>query len=179
MGTAAAVGLAVLPGSGGQQAAGRVSNTKAAGLPCKAERFVKNGRFVGTQKTWPNEGAWRVSGWGPDSTLEIRKIVQISNSVSATFGFTHRDISAAVGFDVTKTEATELAHTASLKKKAHYTLRAGAVYKLYKFDIYEDDGHIDEALGRCVPNGRPLRMTTGTAKKFWTLDYRLTKGRKA
>jgi hypothetical protein len=190
VGAAAAVGLVVLPAAGGQQAtAGHVSDTKsaskgkaarAAGLPCKAERYLKNSRFVGTEKHWPDNGAWRVSGWGPNNTLEIRKIVSVSNSVSGTFGFNHKTISAAVGFDVTRTESTELAHTANLTKKARYTLRAGVVYKVYKFDIYERDGHTDEALGRCVPNpGQGLHKATGTAKKWWSLDYRVTKGRKA
>ncbi|SNS16215.1 hypothetical protein [Actinomadura mexicana] len=165
--------------------AGKSSETKKAkeNRPCSLGRYSKYRKFVRTEKAWPNSPGWRVSGWGPHSTLNLSKAVQISNSVSGTFGVSPKAISATVGFNVTKSYTTAISYTAELKKKAHYTLRAGTAHKVYVFNVYEKRGtyhFFSPTAARCAWDGKPGHYVgTGTAKKFWTVDYRLTKGRKA
>ncbi|TYK43248.1 hypothetical protein [Actinomadura decatromicini] len=192
-GAAAVAGGTVVLAQGGDQptprnasvvAAGTSTQKKArAGQPCSLGKFSKYKKFVRTEKAWPNQPGWRASGWGPHSTLQLSKQVQVANTVSGTFGVSVEGISATVGFNVTKTFSTTIAYTAELKKKAHYTLRAGTVHKVYVFNVYEKRGttrFFTPTAVRCVWDQKPPHYVgTGTAKKFWTLDYRLTKGRKA
>lgn len=154
-----------------------------AGQPCSLGKFSKYKKFVRTEKAWPDQPGWRASGWGPHSTLQLSKQVQVANTVSGTFGVSYSAISATVGFNVTRTYSTTIAYTTELKKKAHYSLRAGTVHKVYVFNVYEKRGHIQfyrPTAVYCVWDRKPAHYVgTGTAKRFWTLDYRLTKGRKA
>lgn len=70
----------------------------------------------------------------------LSKSAEVSNKVSATLGATVKAISVTVGFDVTKSTRTTISYSAELKKRAHYTLRAGAVYKVYAFNVHEKRG---------------------------------------
>lgn len=165
--------------------AGKSSETKEAkeNKPCSLGRYSKYRKFVRTEKAWPNKPGWRVSGWGPDATLNLSKAVQVSNSVSGTFGLSNKAVSATVGFNVTFSETTTFSATRNMTKKAHYTLRAGTVHKVYIFNVYEKRGKyhfFSPTAARCAWDGKPDHYVgTGTAKEFWTFDYRVTKGRKA
>jgi hypothetical protein len=167
-----------------EELAGNVSAAapaKAAGNPCVGQRFSKYRKYIGTTKVWPNTSYYRASGWGPHSTLRLDKQVSVANKVSATFGASAGGISATVGFDVTKTRTTTFSYAAELKKKAHYTLRAGLVYKVYAFNVYERRGEYRpgvRGIAYCSLN-KNVWVGTGKASNFWTFDFRLTKGRKA
>ncbi|MFC4053979.1 hypothetical protein ACFOY4_30160 [Actinomadura syzygii] len=190
-GAAAVAGGTVVLAQGGDQPAARnvaavagTENTKVRkNSPCAAGRYSKYKKLVRTEKAWPNKPGWRVSGWGPHTQLQLSKGIEVSNSVNGTFGVSNETVSATVGFDVTKTTSTTISYTAELKKKAHYTLRAGTVHKVYVFNVYEKHGKLvghKPGTAYCQWDGKPgTYVGTGTAKQFWTLDYRLTKGRKA
>ncbi|GAA0367448.1 hypothetical protein NE235_03335 [Actinoallomurus spadix] len=179
--TIAAAGLVTafaLPADAATSARSAPHAVKAASGGCSLGHFAKYRKYLKTEKRWPNDAKHRVSGWGPHATLRLDKQVSVANKVSGTFGASYGSVSATVGFDVTKTWTTTISYSAELKKKAHYTLRAGEVYKVYAFNVYDRRGELHSTgPGNfyCAPTGKSTWVGTGKAKKFWTFDFKLTK----
>ncbi|MFF3691617.1 hypothetical protein [Streptomyces sp. NPDC002187] len=126
--------------------------------------------------------AWRPKrncGWAPGQ-LRIDYKVETSNKVGGTFGLSEGAVSAAVGFDVTETVGRTFGYTATLPKHAHYKLRAGEVYKEYRFDVYERRGELAAMGGLNIychaEENSWVKAGTSTAAQFC---HRLTKGRMA
>ncbi|GAA2630132.1 hypothetical protein SMC26_42605 [Actinomadura fulvescens] len=168
----------------GEVKAGNVSaaTAKKAERPCSLARYSKYRKFVGTKKTWPNDPVHRIAGYS-GQRLDISKKVGVKNSVTATFGVTIKAISNTVGFSVEKSwEDTMTASSGKLpygpkKKKLHYQLQMGRVYKAYKFNVYERRGKVrffTPTAVRCVWDQKPDHWVgTGTAYKFWIFDSRV------
>lgn len=136
-------------------------------------------RYKGTRTEWPSAAEWRVSGWGPHQTLRLDRKVSVANKAGATFGLSVEILSASVGFDVTRTQEVGISASAELTQKAHYQLQAGAVYKVYSYEIYYTPGEwlVSGMWGSCIPkdNAKPYRAGSGTASKFWTFDHKTVK----
>ncbi|WP_157430351.1 hypothetical protein [Actinomadura macra] len=167
-----------------QEATGRAATVSAgeslskAGAPCivSGARTAKYRHFERTEYVWKNVYPWRTSAWGPKS-VEIKKGVKVSNVVTGTLGAPIKSINAAVGFQVTKENSTDVSHRWRLKKRRHYTLRMGQGFKVYKFNVYDALGNL-QAGGQggayCVFNGKYKYVGSGYAKKFWTFDDKCT-----
>ncbi|MFD5084995.1 hypothetical protein ACFWOG_20440 [Kitasatospora sp. NPDC058406] len=168
-------------GDGGRNtddAVRQAADKKANRLPCIAKREVRNVRFKGTRTEWPNTAEWRVSGWGPHKTLRLDRKVSVANKTGSTFGLSNSVLSASVGFDVTLTQEVGISASAELTKKAHYQLQAGAVFKMYSYDVYYTPGEwlTSGMWGSCIPTGKkPYRAGSGTVGKFWIFDHRTVK----
>ncbi|WP_406401552.1 hypothetical protein OH805_20975 [Streptomyces sp. NBC_00879] len=147
---------------------------------CVADREVRNVTFVKTVKVWPNKDGYLISSWGPGQ-LRMDYKMEVASKVSATFGMTKGKISAGVGFDVTETISKMKGVSLTMEKHAHYTGRAGEVYKQYRFDAYEKRGKyhwFSPTAAICAVGPNPwVKVGTGTATQFWQMDHRLTKGR--
>ncbi|GAA2815724.1 hypothetical protein [Kitasatospora aburaviensis] len=157
----------------------QAADKKTNRLPCTAKREVRNVRYKGTHTEWPNAAEWRVSGWGPHQTLRLDRKVSVANKVGSTFGLSAEVLSSSVGFDVTRTQEVGISLGADLTEKAHYQLQAGAVYKVYSYDVYYTPGEwlVSGMWGSCIPkdNAKPYLAGSGTASKFWTFDHRTVK----
>ncbi|MFI6985449.1 hypothetical protein ACIBSV_43770 [Embleya sp. NPDC050154] len=151
----------------------------ADGKPCAGKREAKNPKFIGTHTVWPDEPNWSASSWAPIA-VKLDKSVSLANKVGGTLGVSHEGISATVGFDVTKTWTDTISATLPLKgKKGHYVLRGGAAYKDYRFDVYEQRGHLRLFGGingtlTCQVETR-VKVGTSTASRFWRYDFKHNK----
>ncbi|MFF3400716.1 hypothetical protein ACFYW6_19570 [Streptomyces sp. NPDC002659] len=152
---------------------------KTQGQSCSTGALkVRNKKFVKTVYEWPDNPGAQKSIPGPGKRIFEYKI-EISNKVSATFGMTYKQITAGLGFEVTNTRTVTDRVEIELPEKAQYRVRAGMIYKQYKFDVYEERGflnwHGDYLV--CQSNLHPtwVRKGTGTAQNPWMEAYRRTK----
>ncbi|MEU5821744.1 hypothetical protein [Streptomyces sp. NPDC047803] len=76
-----------------------------------------------------------VQGRGP-MTLTLTSMETVSNTKSSKFDVTAGAVSAAVGFDVTKSRTKSMSGSWVVPKKKFGTLKAYPVYKAYSFEAY-------------------------------------------
>jgi hypothetical protein len=129
--TAVALGLVVAP---------------AAAEDCTTTLKPVNGRLSHSYEHWNRGSAWKVRGYGPGN-LGLDRSVETSNTFSATAGITARDVTAAVGFDVTESETFTAKFEADLPDRGPWILEAGTVDEVFVFDIASFNGCTGTRIG--------------------------------
>lgn len=94
---------------------------------------IKKVKYLGLQ-TGKNYIAI-VRGRGP-MTLTLTNLETVSNTKSSSFDVTAGPVSAAVGFDVTKSRTKSMSGSWTVPKNKFGTLKAYPVYKAYSFEAY-------------------------------------------
>jgi len=98
---------------------------------------IKKVKYLGLQ-TGKNYIAI-VQGRGP-MTLTLTNIETVSNTKSDSLDVAAGPVSAAVGFDVTKSRTKSMSGSWTVPKKKFGTLKAYPVYKAYSFKAYSKLG---------------------------------------
>lgn len=135
-----AVPVGVLGVAGEASAAKKSCLTHANGNTqnwCK----VKHGKYLGVVRG--KKAIALVQGRGP-MTLTLTAIETVSNTRSSTVTVTAESISAAVGFDVTKSRTKSMSGSWNVPRGKFGTLKAYALYKKYSFKVYsKHNGHYE------------------------------------
>ncbi|MFE0453055.1 hypothetical protein ACFW2D_17575 [Streptomyces sp. NPDC058914] len=160
-------------------AAAAQKQSKKQNRDCLTGRLeIRNKKFVKTVYEWPDDPAHVTSIPGPGKKIFEYKI-EVSNKVSATFGMTDKAISTGLGFEINKTRSFADRVEIDLKDKARYLVRAGMVYKQYRYDVYEQRGKYhwwSPTAAACIPGKNSwVKKGTGTAMRAWTDTYKYTK----
>ncbi|MCX4410772.1 hypothetical protein OG840_57175 [Streptomyces sp. NBC_01764] len=129
--------LAVLAGTMGMT--GEAS--AASKTPCRSARLQFNPAFCGIKSVKYHGLAQGknsiaiVQGRGP-MTLTLTAIETVSNTKSATITVSAEPVSAAVGFDVTKSRTKSMAGSWNVPRGKFGTLKAYPLYEDYSFSVY-------------------------------------------
>lgn len=149
---AAAVALAVLGGTVGMTTeAGAASRT-----PCATMRLNYNPAVCGINHVkyhglvQGKSSIAVVQGRGP-MALTLTATETVSNTKSASITVAAEPVSAAVGFDVTKSRTKSMAGSWNVPRGKFGTLNAYPLYKKYSFSVYS------KITGRSVGTGTALK----------------------
>ena len=113
-------------------------------------------------------GPWKNGTTGSGaSTLTFSKSVGTSNTYTGTLTATIKDVSAAVGFNITKTNTTVASYSVKVPAGKKYTIQYRPVYKKYKAS--------QEKYSVVAGNSTLLSKKYIYPLKFDHLEYRYTK----
>ncbi|MCY7772041.1 hypothetical protein MOC99_21885 [Bacillus haynesii] len=111
------------------------------GLP-REKWTIKNKKYIGQTINY-NKRLWTVSG-NPGITLRLDHSFQVQAGVTATFGMSKSDISAQIGFNVSKSYTTTSSGTYKVpskykgKKVKRAELSAYPIFNNWSYKVYYD-----------------------------------------
>ncbi|MFF3414167.1 hypothetical protein ACFYW9_05635 [Streptomyces sp. NPDC002698] len=108
---------------------------------------IKNVKYVGVKQG--KNAIALVKGRGP-ITLTLTNSETVSNTRSASITVTAGSVSAAVGFDVTKSRTKSMAASWAVPRGKTGTLKAYPLYKTYTFKAYSklDGSYVGKGTAR-------------------------------
>ncbi|MFF9870302.1 hypothetical protein ACF1G0_33815 [Streptomyces sp. NPDC013953] len=139
---------------------------------------IRNKQFIKTVYDWPDTPGAQASIPGPGKKIFEYKL-EVSNKVSATLGASYSQISAGLGFEVNKTQTITDRTEIELPKPVQYRVRAGMIYKQYRFDVYRERGfwnwHGDYLVCSSHRDRDWVNQGSSTALNPWMEAFRKTK----
>lgn len=103
---------------------------------------ASNGRYSVSYDHYDRGPEWKVSAYAP-GTLTLSRSLGAANSYSGSFGLSPGDISATVGFDVTKSTTYTASYSYPMPNdppNTRWTVEAGTRDDIYIYDVQKYNG---------------------------------------